>query len=161
MGLIIKKRFGPRNFVQYLRLKDVYTVGTKAKKEQQVFVKCGIRYIYKQPPEEKAAYDSQQAINFTRYGSLTPHFYGGIQDNRAFRWLAKPPPPVRVSFDTVMLDWDRNYVASQARIQAAQAARLGELRQVDEARIAEEARQQHLINTQVREAAALTKHTHK
>ena len=91
MGLIIKKRFGPRNFVQYLGLKDVYTVGTKAKKEQQVFVKGGTGNIYKQSPEEKAAYDSQQAINTTRHGSLTPHFYGGIQDNRAFRWLAKPP----------------------------------------------------------------------
>ena len=47
MGLIIKKRFGPRNFVQYLHLKDVYTVGPKAKKEQQVYVKGGSGYIYK------------------------------------------------------------------------------------------------------------------
>ena len=39
MGLIIKKRFGPRNFVQYLGLKEVYTVGTKAKVEQQEFIK--------------------------------------------------------------------------------------------------------------------------
>ena len=65
MGLIIKKRFGPRNFVQYLHLKDVYTVGTKAKKEQQVYVKGGTGYVYKQAPDEKAAYDSQQAINTT------------------------------------------------------------------------------------------------
>ena len=79
MGLIIKKRFGPRNFVQYLHLKDVYSVGTKAKKEQQVYVKGGTGYIYKQTPDEKAAYDSQQAINTTRQGSLTPHFYGGPQ----------------------------------------------------------------------------------
>ena len=59
----------------------------------------------------------------------------------------------------VILDWDRNHIASQARIQAHQAARLGELQKVNKARIAEEARQQHLINTQVREAASLTKHT--
>ena len=65
MGLIIKKRFGPRNFVQYLGLKEVYTVDTKAKKEQQVFLKGGTGYIYKQSPEEKAAYDSQQPINTT------------------------------------------------------------------------------------------------
>ena len=48
-----------------LGLKEVYTVGTKAKKEQQVFVKGGTGYIYKQSPEEKAAYDSQQPINTT------------------------------------------------------------------------------------------------
>ena len=41
-----------------------------------------------------------------------------------------------------MLDWDRNHIASQARIQAHQAARLGELKQVNEARIADAARQQ-------------------
>jgi hypothetical protein len=58
-----------------------------------------------------------------------------------------------------MLDWDRNHIASQARIQAHPAARLGELQKVNEARIAEEARQQHQINTQVKEAASLTKHT--
>ena len=46
MGLIIKKRIGPRNFVQYLGLKEVYTVGTNVKKEQQVFVKGGTGYIY-------------------------------------------------------------------------------------------------------------------
>ena len=73
MGLIIQKRFGPRNFVQYLGLKEVHTVGTKAKKEQQVFVKGGTGYIYKQSPEEKTAYDSQQSINTTRHGSLNPH----------------------------------------------------------------------------------------
>ena len=50
-----------------------------------------------------------------------------------------------MSFDTVMLDWDRNHIASQARIQAHQAARLGELQKGNEARIAEEARQQHQI----------------
>ena len=58
-----------------------------------------------------------------------------------------------------MLDWDRNHITSQARIQAHQVARLGELQKVKEARIAEEARQQHQINTQVNEAATLTKHT--
>ena len=58
MGLIIKERFGHRKFVQYLGLKEVYTVGTKAKKEQQVFMKGGTGYIYMQSPEEKAVYDS-------------------------------------------------------------------------------------------------------
>ena len=46
-----------------------------------------------------------------------------------------------------MMDWNRNHISSQARIQAHQAARLGELQKVNEARIAEEARQQHQMNT--------------
>ena len=66
------------------------TVGTKAKKEQQVFVKGGTEYVYRQDTDDKAAYDSQQAINATRQGSLVPHFYGGDKDNRGFRWSAKP-----------------------------------------------------------------------
>ena len=45
IGLIIYMRFGPRNFVQYLGLKEVYTVGTKAKIEQQEFVK-GVQGIF-------------------------------------------------------------------------------------------------------------------
>ena len=145
--------------MQYLHLKDVYTVGTKVKKEQQVFVKGGTGYVYKQAPDDKAAYDSQQAINTTRQGSLVPHFYGGNQDNRGFRWSAKPPPPVRVSFDTIMEDWDRTHVASQARVQAAQAHRLGEMLRVDAERAKEASRQQTLMKEQVLEAVRLTKHT--
>ena len=38
MGIIIKKRFGPRNFVQQLDFKDVYRVTPKKKKPQQVGV---------------------------------------------------------------------------------------------------------------------------
>ena len=58
-----------------------------------------------------------------------------------------------------MEDWERICVASQARIQAHQAARLGLLRKMDADRISEEFKQQHLLNTQVKEAARLTKHT--
>ena len=36
MGIIIKKRFGPRNFVKQLDFKDVYSVKPKKKKAQQV-----------------------------------------------------------------------------------------------------------------------------
>ena len=36
MGIIIKKRFGPRNFVQQLGFKVVYSIGSKKKKPQQV-----------------------------------------------------------------------------------------------------------------------------
>ena len=33
--MIIKKRFGVRNFVQYLALKDTYSIGPKVKKKKQ------------------------------------------------------------------------------------------------------------------------------
>ena len=39
MGIHIWKRFGPRSAFQYLNLSGVYSVGTKAKKKQQVFLK--------------------------------------------------------------------------------------------------------------------------
>ena len=98
MGLIIKKRFGPRNFVQYLHLKAVYSVGTKAKKEQQVYVKGGTGYIYKQTPDEKAAYDSQQAINTTRQGSLNPH-YGDPTDNlQSFQMVSQTSSSCKSEF---------------------------------------------------------------
>ena len=43
----IKKRFGPRSFVDYLHLNDVYSIGTKPRKQQQVFLKGGVGYVYK------------------------------------------------------------------------------------------------------------------
>ena len=84
----------------------MYTVGTKAKKEQQVYVKGGTGYIYKQAPDEKAAYESASHQYYqTRFFGTS--FLWGVADTRGFRWSAKPPPPVRVSFDTIMEDWDR------------------------------------------------------
>ena len=53
MGIHIWKRFGPRSAFQYLNLSGVYSVGTKAKKKQQVFLKGGNGYIYKQDPGEE------------------------------------------------------------------------------------------------------------
>ena len=53
MGVHIWKRFGPRSAFQYLHLDGVYTVGRKAMKKQQVFLKGGSGYIYKQTPDEK------------------------------------------------------------------------------------------------------------
>ena len=51
--MIIKKRFGVRNFVQYLALKDTYSIGPKVKKKKQRSLKGVSRYIYKQYPSEK------------------------------------------------------------------------------------------------------------
>ena len=44
--MIIKKRVGDRNFVQYLGLKDTYSLGTKAKRKKQEFLKGGPGYVY-------------------------------------------------------------------------------------------------------------------
>ena len=41
MGIFIWKRFGPRSAFNYLHLDNVYTVGSKAKKKQQVLLKGG------------------------------------------------------------------------------------------------------------------------
>ena len=46
--MIIKKRFGARNFVQYLGLKDTYSIGPKAKRKKQEFLKGGPGYVHKQ-----------------------------------------------------------------------------------------------------------------
>ena len=51
--MVIKKRFGARNFVSYLGLKDVYSIGSKPRKSQQSYVKEGSGYLYKQAPPEK------------------------------------------------------------------------------------------------------------
>ena len=55
--MIIKKRFGPRSFVQYLGLKDTYSIGTKSKKKKQEFLKGGPGYVNKQPRSEKRVYE--------------------------------------------------------------------------------------------------------
>ena len=89
--MIIKKRFGDRNFVQYLGLKDTYSLGTKAKRKKQEFLKGGPGYVYKQPLSEKKAYESQQVYSVGHSGPWKK-FYGGPKDTRSFRWSAKAPP---------------------------------------------------------------------
>ena len=66
--MIIKKRFGPRVFLDYLHLNDVYSIGTKPKKQQQVFLKGGVGYVYKTPPAQKKAADFQQANSIGHAG---------------------------------------------------------------------------------------------
>ena len=48
--MIIKKRFGARNFVQYLGLKDTYSVRTKAKRKQQECLKV-VQAMYTNNPD--------------------------------------------------------------------------------------------------------------
>ena len=69
MGIHIWKRFGPRSAFQYLNLDGVYSVGTKAKKKQQVFLKGGSGYIYKQDPGEKKNWTIN---NSTMWGTQVP-----------------------------------------------------------------------------------------
>ena len=76
MGIHIWKRFGPRSAFQYLNLSGVYSVGTKAKKKQQVFLKGGPGYIYKQDPGEKKKLGNQQ-LNNAGHSRAWKKFYGG------------------------------------------------------------------------------------
>ena len=89
MGIHIWKRFGPRSAFQYLNLSGVYSVGTKAKKKQQVFLKGGDGYIYKQDPGEKKKLDNQQLNNVGHSGAWKK-FYGGPKDTRASDGQPKP-----------------------------------------------------------------------
>ena len=66
--MIIKKRFGPRNFVEYLHLKGTYSIGSKGKKKQQVYGK-GAQVIYTNNPQlRKKAYTEQQNALVGPYG---------------------------------------------------------------------------------------------
>ena len=68
MGIHIWKRFGPRSAFQYLHLPRVYTVGSKAKKKQDVILKGGSGCIYKQAPDEKQRLDNHRMINVGHSG---------------------------------------------------------------------------------------------
>ena len=90
-----KKRFGPRSFMAYSHLNDVYSIGTKPRKQQQVFLKGGVGYVYKTKPSEKKAIDTQRAYSVAQPGPWK-HFYGGNKnaDVRSFRWSAKELPRI-------------------------------------------------------------------
>ena len=92
MGLIIKKRFGPRNFVQYLHLKDVYSEGPKPRKKQQVYNKNPQENIIPQNVVNSVLHDMQQGENVENKGA-SKHFAkycGGTGDSSSFVRTAKP-----------------------------------------------------------------------
>ena len=99
MGIHIWKRFGPRSAFQYLHLPEVYTVGTKAKKKQDVYLKGGSGYIYKQAPEEKQRWIIRERYINVGHSGVWKKFHGGTKETRSFRWSAKGVPPVSTSFD--------------------------------------------------------------
>ena len=91
--MIIKKRFGKRNFVQYLGLKnDDYALVPKKKKKQKVYIP-GVNVIYRNDPGSQAELEAQQLANSIRF---IPHKY---EDTRAYRYTAKTLPPVVHSSD--------------------------------------------------------------
>ena len=119
MGIIIKKRFGPRNFVQYLHLKDVYSIGPKPKKKQQVTFNNPQDYIIPQSAVNNALYSAQQAETVEKQGAATSFakYYGGTGDSRSFVWTAKPIPPVATSMDRLGEDFNQNFGINQKYIQ--------------------------------------------
>ena len=102
--MIIKKRFGPRNFVEYLHLKNTYPIGSKGKKKQQVLGEGGSGYFYKQPLAEKKAYTEQQNALVGPYGPWKK-FYGGRKNMGNLTWTAKALPPIATSFDRLNEHW--------------------------------------------------------
>ena len=129
--MIIKKRFGPKSFVSYLGLKDVYSVGPKPRKKQQV----STGYLYKPIPSERRAYEQQQATSSGHSGPWKK-FYGGPKDLRAHKltWTAKEPPPVYTSLDHLNEHWGRDRRGGILRQQAQQLILDEYNNRVDEAR---------------------------
>ena len=114
MGIIIKKRFGPRNFVQQLGFKDVYSIGPKKKKSQQVRFDNPQEYIIPQNDINEFTKDMQQSYNIAQKGSSKTfaNYYGGTGDTRGFMYTAKPLPPVATSMDRLGEDYDRSLAIS-------------------------------------------------
>ena len=115
MGIIIKKRFGPRNFVQYLDLKNVYSIGSKLKKPQQVVFKNPLDYIQPQSAVNDLTREVQQSFNTYQKGASATfaNYYGGSGDTRSFVWTAKPLPPVVTSLDRLGSDYLHDYISKQ------------------------------------------------
>ena len=78
----IKKRFGARSFVDCLHLNYVFYIGTKPRKEQQVFLKGGFRYVYKTKPAEKKALDIQKAYSIGQPGPWKKIYAGPTYPDR-------------------------------------------------------------------------------
>ena len=133
--MIIKKRFGPKSFVSYLGLKDVYSVGSKPRKKQQVLGRGSTGYLYKPIPSERRAYEQQQATSVGHSGPWKKN-YGGPKDLRAHKltWTAKEPPPVYTSLDHLNEHWGRDRRGGILRQQAQQLILDEYNNRVDEAR---------------------------
>ena len=113
--MIIKKRFGKRNFVQYLGLNnDDYSLVPKKKKKKVEYIP-GVDVTYRNPPGSQAEFEAQQLANSVRF---IPHRF---EDSRAYRYTAKSTPPVVHSYDR-MPDTDARRVRDLARRAASARA---------------------------------------
>jgi hypothetical protein len=96
--MIIKKRFGKRNFVQYLGLQnDDYALVPKKKKKKTEYIP-GVSVTYRNDPGSQAELEAQQMANSVRF---IPHRF---EDQRAYRYTAKTLPPVVHSYDRLGVD---------------------------------------------------------
>ena len=95
--MIIKKRFGPRNFVQYLKLQNNYKLGSTPKPKQQVTALGYDPYVSKQTKMDYLALQHQRAADNQR------HYGYNHEDRRVFYSNAKPMQPVPTS----STDWLR------------------------------------------------------
>ena len=102
LRMIFKKRFGPRTFVDYLHLPQVYSVGTTAKKKQQVTAKGYDTVIGKQSKADYQKLQKQKKANSGRF------FAYNYEAGRNMKFTAKPTPPLATSTDPFMSDWDRH-----------------------------------------------------
>jgi hypothetical protein len=102
--MLIKKRFGARNFVQYLNLKNNYKVGPRPKAKQQAYNVGYDPYIGKQSKMDYLLLQHQRANDSQRHYGYNTENRRGFFSNAS----AKPIPPVHTSMDWLAEDWDRN-----------------------------------------------------
>ena len=99
----IKKRFGPKSFVNYLGLNhEGYTIQQKPKKKQTVYLKEYDPIVGRPSKADQIELQHQQAAGKQKFYKFNS------DDTRVFRNFAKPLPPVVHSYDHLLQDYDRN-----------------------------------------------------
>jgi hypothetical protein len=97
--MLIKKRFGKRNFVQYLHLRNGYSIIPTPKKKQTVYLSGYDTGLYKRSQADKIALQ-HQALNQKQ------KFFKSMYDPVGLSTFAKPLPPKFTSYDHLMQDYD-------------------------------------------------------
>ena len=107
MGLI-KKRFGPKYFMNSLGLNhEGYTVQQKPKKKQKVYLKDYDPIVGQPSKADNIELQHQQAVNKQKF------YKYNADDTRVFKNFAKPMPPVAQSYDHLLEDYDRQIQHTQ------------------------------------------------
>lgn len=105
--MIWKKRTGPQSFVQYLNLDHAHPIPKKSKKKQK------IDHGYDPVIGTQSKADSI-SLQHQKLSGRQKFFNYDYDDNRNFKYTAKPTPPVPTSYDHLMTDYDRNIRAENA-----------------------------------------------